>query len=212
MKNYKTIIAVAALGLACTALTSKAALVTLNPNTSVDISGATGYTLGGGATLIATQVSAYTTPSGDAGTLTTYVYSGDANNPLQGLTFVYNEVLTAGDLSQIQLNGFSSTVDVANMSGNVAPKAAFTQNSGASYIKFLWNPDGLGVGAPINSTVVVATGSLTYGGIIAGVSDGTTANVPILAPVPEPSTVVAGILMLLPFGIGAVRSLRKERA
>ncbi len=32
------------------------------------------------------------------------------------------------------------------------------------------------------------------------------------APVPEASTMVAGALMLLPFGIGAIRSLRKERA
>ncbi len=31
------------------------------------------------------------------------------------------------------------------------------------------------------------------------------------APVPEASTVMAGALMLLPFGIGAIRSLRKER-
>ncbi len=31
------------------------------------------------------------------------------------------------------------------------------------------------------------------------------------APVPEASTMVAGALMLLPFGIGAIRSLRKER-
>jgi len=31
------------------------------------------------------------------------------------------------------------------------------------------------------------------------------------APIPEPSTVVAGAMMLLPFGVGAFRSLRKER-
>ena len=31
------------------------------------------------------------------------------------------------------------------------------------------------------------------------------------APVPEPTTLVAGALLLLPFGVGAIRSLRKER-
>ena len=36
-------------------------------------------------------------------------------------------------------------------------------------------------------------------------------SIPVPAPVPEASTVMAGALMLLPFGIGAVRSLRKER-
>jgi len=35
-------------------------------------------------------------------------------------------------------------------------------------------------------------------------------SVPV--PVPEVSTVMAGALMLLPFGVGAIRSLRKERA
>jgi hypothetical protein len=34
---------------------------------------------------------------------------------------------------------------------------------------------------------------------------------PIPVPVPEASTIAAGALMLLPFGIGAVRSLRRER-
>jgi hypothetical protein len=35
---------------------------------------------------------------------------------------------------------------------------------------------------------------------------------PTPAPVPEASTMLAGALMLLPFGVGAIRSLRKERA
>jgi hypothetical protein len=35
--------------------------------------------------------------------------------------------------------------------------------------------------------------------------------IPVPAPVPEASTVMAGALMLLPLGIGAVRALRKER-
>jgi hypothetical protein len=33
----------------------------------------------------------------------------------------------------------------------------------------------------------------------------------ISAAVPEPTTVIAGALMLLPFGIGVIRSLRKDR-
>jgi hypothetical protein len=32
-----------------------------------------------------------------------------------------------------------------------------------------------------------------------------------LAPIPEPTTIAAGALMLLPLGIGAMRSLRKDR-
>ena len=44
-----------------------------------------------------------------------------------------------------------------------------------------------------------------------GDNPGTVGATPIPVPVPEASTVVAGALMLLPFGIGAIRSLRKER-
>jgi hypothetical protein len=36
-------------------------------------------------------------------------------------------------------------------------------------------------------------------------------NAPTPAPVPEASTIIAGLLMLLPLGIGTVRALRKER-
>lgn len=44
-----------------------------------------------------------------------------------------------------------------------------------------------------------------------GDSQGNGEPILIPAPVPEASTVMAGALMLLPFGIGAIRSLRKER-
>jgi hypothetical protein len=39
----------------------------------------------------------------------------------------------------------------------------------------------------------------------------TVDGVPGTAPVPEASTVVAGALMLLPLGVGAIRALRKEK-
>jgi hypothetical protein len=41
--------------------------------------------------------------------------------------------------------------------------------------------------------------------------DSGTANGLIAVPVPEASTVMAGALMLLPLGIGAVRAIRKDR-
>jgi choice-of-anchor C domain-containing protein len=49
-------------------------------------------------------------------------------------------------------------------------------------------------------------GVTPYGAVIGGVS---LTAVP--QAIPEPTTIVAGALMLLPFGIGAFRSLRKER-
>ncbi|HUZ07346.1 MAG TPA: hypothetical protein VMV89_07640, partial [Candidatus Paceibacterota bacterium] len=54
------------------------------------------------------------------------------------------------------------------------------------------------------------TGSINDGSAPAPWSDNGGGS-PIPVPVPEASTVMAGALMLLPFGIGAIRSLRKER-
>jgi hypothetical protein len=55
------------------------------------------------------------------------------------------------------------------------------------------------------------SGSLLDGAAPSPWSDN-SGGTPIPVPVPEASTVMAGALMLLPFGIGAIRSLRKERA
>jgi hypothetical protein len=85
-------------------------------------------------------------------------------------------------------------------------------------------PNGLtlGIAAPLTDTVSFTS---AYGPTFGGASgnDGAPSvswssaspngtPVPVPAPVPEASTVMAGALMLLPFGIGAIRSLRKERA
>jgi hypothetical protein len=48
-----------------------------------------------------------------------------------------------------------------------------------------------------------------FGGYLVPSTDGTLTV--SLAPVPEPTTMVAGALLLLPLGVGAIRSLRKER-
>jgi hypothetical protein len=203
MKNYKTIIAVVALGLACSAVTSNASLVTLNSGDANINIGSTSYTPSG--TLIAQLVSSYSTPTGDVGTFETQIYQNDPNNSLNGLTFVYTENLTAGFVGSMTVNGFDGTVLAGNVSGAAAQKVSYT----AGHLRFDWDQE---APAPVTSVFVVDTSSTWYGGNIGSVQDGATANPPILAPVPEPSTVVAGILMLLPFGIGAVRSLRKERA
>jgi len=209
MKNYKTIIAAVALGIACSAVTSKADLVAINPGQNLPINDPTStYTVGEGATLVGSMTSPYTVGSGvntDIGTLVTQVYSGDANNPLKGLTFVYTESVTQGDFKGIVVDGFTGLVDVDNISGH-ADQVSYSPFGG---ITFTWADYAL---AGTTGSVVVDTSAIWFAPNAGGVIDNTTANPPILAPVPEPSTVVAGILMLLPFGIGAVRSLRKERA
>jgi hypothetical protein len=208
MKNYKTIIAAVALGLVCSAAASKATLI--SPGQTKDITGV-GYTLGEGAVQIAQLVSPYVSfpVAQDTGTFTTTVYSGDSSNPLGGLTFVYTETLTQGDINGITVDGFGGAqVGVANLTGTAADAGNVVYGPTGN-INFAWALDAT-VGDVLS--FVVDTSAPYYGGNFANVQDNFPAAAADLAPVPEPSTVVAGILMLLPFGISAVRSLRKERA
>jgi hypothetical protein len=59
--------------------------------------------------------------------------------------------------------------------------------------------------------LVVNTAWTTYETQAGSVIDGHSANVSILAPVPEPTTMVAGALLLLPFGASTIRILRRNR-
>jgi hypothetical protein len=204
MKNYKTIIATVVLGLACSAFTGKAALVALTSGQqNVDNSGSS-YTVGG--TAIATLVTPYNAgPGVDIGTITTTVFQGDPSG-YGGLTFLYTLSVTTGDFNSLTVNGYSSPVGVAIVSGTTVGATASFING---FLRFNWAS---AAAAPSTISIAVATSIPFYGPSVGSVQDGVTANGPILAPVPEPSTVLAGVLMLLPFGIGAVRSLRKERA
>jgi hypothetical protein len=65
---------------------------------------------------------------------------------------------------------------------------------------------------PINGTGSLIDGGSGPWGDNPGAPEGSSPiPVPSPASVPEASTVMAGALMLLPFGIGAIRSLRRER-
>jgi hypothetical protein len=222
MKNYKTIIAAVALGIACSAVTSKATLAAISPGQTIYI-GAGGPptpfpvqtpivdTVGG--TLVATSTSPYDWAAqngpDDTGILTTYVYNDPTDT--KGYTFLYQDQVTGGDVNAITVNGFTKpVVGVATGSGSSADVGQVVYGS-FGQITFQWDQDAV-AGPGTFLDVVVASSSFNYGSSVAGISDSTFGNTPDLAPVPEPSTVVAGILMLLPFGIGAVRSLRKERA
>jgi hypothetical protein len=209
MKNNKKLMAVVAAGLACSASSSIAALTPISPGGSGTLTGT--YTLGGGASVVGTLVSAYDVGTGageDKGTLTSTVYTGDGNNPLGGLTFVYTITSTIGDVTGLTVDGFGLPVQVANLVSTLALATGVTYGNFGN-INFAWpNAEN----APTTLSVVVDTSSRSFGINPANIQDATAANVFDLAPVPEPTTILAGALMLLPLGIGAVRSLRKERA
>jgi len=212
MKNYKTIIAAVVAGVALTAVTSQATITVIGqPN--AEVAPAT-Y----GANILTTLVSPYVSPvnSGFSGTFTSWVIKAGADpiataNGFLGLTFVFQASSIGGVIESISVNGFLGNIGATYVPVNAVHPVAGSgvTQSAAGVVKVTWPaPDGYnGAG----DYVYIYTSATGYTTAFDSVQDGSSATPLGLAPVPEPSTVVAGALMLLPFGIGAIRSLRKDR-
>ena len=210
MNIYKTIIATVAAGSVCTALTSNAALSgPLTPG-APGVAPVTAVSPLGGV-LQGSLFSTYSFGGGiDTGTILTQAFSGVSQNTLGGLTFQYTITVLTGDLSSVALNVFNvPSVLVGTLSGgDQATSANFTLGN---VVNFTWNTDTVPTTSPV--TVLVGTGINQFqSGVVTLEDNFPDGSAGILVPVPEPTTVLAGALMLLPLGIGAVRSLRKERA
>jgi hypothetical protein len=210
MKNYKTILAAAAVGLGLSAATSQASL---NINS--------GGTLGSLSQITSTTQS-YSDVVGGldlAGTLTSTVYSGANALTLGGDTFVYSLAESGAPgvndvVDSLSLTGFAGTTYsvyyITPTGAQISPAGTYTVSS-SGVITLLFNQN-LTAGQGF-SQIVLYDSSPTYAPNLAAVLDTLSANTADLAPapVPEASTVMAGALMLLPLGIGAVRAIRKER-
>jgi len=210
MKNYKTILAAAAVGLGLSAATSQASL---NINS--------GGTLGSLSQITSTTQS-YSDVVGSldlAGTLTSTVYSGVNGLTLGGDTFVYSLAESGAPgvndvVDSLSLTGFAGTTYsvyyITPTGSQISPAGTYTVSS-SGVITLLFNQN-LTAGQGF-SQIVLYDSSPTYAPNLAAVLDTLSANTADLAPapVPEASTVMAGALMLLPLGIGAVRAIRKER-
>jgi len=210
MKNYKTIIAAVVAGVALTAVTSQATITVIaQPN--AEVAPAT-Y----GANILATLVSPYAGVAPFSGTFTSWVIAAGADpiataNGFTGLTFVFQASSTAGVIESISVNGVFGNIGATYVPVNAVHPIAGTgvTQSAAGVVKVNWPaPDGYnGAG----DYVYIYTQARGFTTVFESVQDGSSDTPKGLAPVPEPSTVVAGALMLLPFGIGAIRSLRKDR-
>lgn len=212
MKNYNKVIAAVVAGIVCSAVTSQAALSTITPGNGVVGTGTSVLGIGDGGGSIYDFLSSNYSYNGNQGTITTTVYSNDSNNPLLGLTFVYALTVTAGDITTVALNDFGSVASVAvgyGASSGLIPALENFSTSGV--VNFSW----LNNVTSANGVQYLVVGTSINADSVGGVEFVDGGNfptlTPILVPVPEPATVVAGALLLLPLGIGAVRSLRKER-
>ena len=169
-----------------------------------------------GGSVVATLSSSFAAvpaPSRFTGVLTTTIYQNDPNNSLGGLTFLYvlqNDAGGPDDIHRITINGWGNALVMVDneLNGGIAASAATRAN--ANTIGFQWENARLMPG--YSSAFIVQTGYHTYDRTLASIIDGGTATAWTFAPVPIPeaSTIVAGALLLLPFGVRTIRVLRKK--
>ena len=211
MKRIKLIIGLATT-LCCLASTSQAALMFPGGFTSPGTVG-----LDGGAVVIAPAL-----PSGFVGVpganfsgvlTSTVLLEGLGFNPLGGYTFVYHLANAGGSTHAL------GTLTINNWAG-AAPGPVLPENTGAGTAATSadWNGDVIGFdwqGAGILpgsfGEVVIRTSLKSWSFTTASVIDGDTASGIATYAVPEPTTVLAGALLLLPFGASTIRFLRKSR-
>lgn len=214
MKTYSKIMVVAA-GFACAALTSQAALTTEGTGGSVAETAPTSLP----SADILTSLSAGFNNGGYTGSLDSWVIKAGDDSVATGLgftgyTFVFQVTPTGGNkVGSITLNGFTAgtTLGFGYLATSTAADPNNWSQDPTGFIKVNWTPDPPGY-TTTGDFLYIYTDLLTVGQVVDSVQDGLSATPAGLSPIPEPTTVLAGALMLLPLGIGAVRSLRKDRS
>jgi hypothetical protein len=211
MKNYKTVIGAAVAGLTLAAVSSQAQL---------NLTG--GTIVGQLLNQQLTGISPGSNVNANNGSVSTWVIAGAAADPT-GLIFVYQDVNNGlGPIDNAEFTGFPGP-DVLSASSNLftlglafgaAPSLSGNFPTPSVFGGTVTFENGnMAVGATSDFLAVLTTDQL-FTGNFGQIQDGFSAQGNILAPaapVPEANTMVAGALMLLPLGIGAVRALRKER-
>lgn len=214
MKKYTMIAAAAVAGLTLSAGSSYGQLV---QNNNVNNTPTQTTSVYAGPTLQTQNPSFNNGPQ--QGNLQSEVIASGAITPnaggsaYNGLIFGFqvSEAANSGDfIDTLSLSGFnlgSVWIETTGL-GSAGDPTTYNLFHGVLTVDF--NPDGVLQGTS-SAWIYVFTTANFFGVNNASVTDGVSANTTDLAPVPEANTIVAGALMLLPLGIGAVRAIRKER-
>jgi len=222
MKYIKSI-AVAA-GLACAAVTSQAGIV-LNfgntPNSAIQFTGGGNFDFAGGSPLVAGADSfSITGGSGSSyantstgligsisGTYNIFNISGNTasvsgsgvltihdglGHDLSG-SISWSTIGQSGTGNNLNINGIINLSSISYSGVNTDLKALSNVSAGIAVVSFTF--------IPAETLTQLAAGGLTssFSGSISSTS-----------PVPEPTTVIAGALLLLPFGLSTLRIIRKK--
>jgi len=202
--------AMAAAGLTLSAATSQAQMV---QNNDVNVTPSAIYS-GSAGTVSFSQLANFNTPP-QTGTILSDVFNPGSGltdpTGYTGITFAYQVSETGNDfVDTMSLGGFGSLSSVYVEYANSGFSAPTTVNFFNGILTIDFNPNAVLTGSK-SDLIYVFTTANSYNVNVATADDGVSANTQDLAPVPEASTVMAGALMLLPLGIGAVRAIRKER-
>jgi hypothetical protein len=206
MKSYQLKIGTATLAIMFAQLAAQASLTTLTPNSYGSVGTTSDSTVLGSASLTSPFSNGQ-----EAGSLSTWVLTGDAANPYgsQDLTFVYQVNETGSDyIGALVLDGFggSASVKVGYAGSGTAPLfASLLGSSGTLNLNFVFT------GFQNSANLYVYTSATASTASIANVEGGYTASASIRSPlavVPEPTTMVGGALM---FCMGMLVILRNGK-
>jgi hypothetical protein len=224
MKHIKTFTVLAAVA-CCLASTSQATLLPPGSTTPVNTQSS--------GPAPSTSLVANFSDGGLVGTVTSWVVPNDPANPFDtthligDLTFYYQVAMSSSASAaseRFTASGFAGmSLDVqtfngtpwgnGSLAGGVAPTDATRSGNpdGGNVVGFDYSGNNEVAAGNNTEILVVNTAWTTYETQAGSVIDGHSANVSILAPVPEPTTMVAGALLLLPFGASTLRILRRKQ-
>ena len=207
MKRLKTVTAVAA-AVCCFTATTQATFLAPNLTVFGDLQAAAG------GVVLDSLLSAYSDP-GLIGTVLSEVRAGDAANTLGGLSFYYYIDNTGGSVvSRLTTTGFGGVgiVDSKQVANGGTAPLFVTRDAGLG--------DGIGFnfvtpftvpGPGISQLLIIHTAWTTWTKADASIIDsGRSDNLTVLAAVPEPTTFIAGALLLVPFALSTVRFMRNR--
>jgi hypothetical protein len=210
MKNHGTKLALSAAGMVLAAVSANAQLVN---------EGAVSETTPSGTPLSVTYVSGAS--STFTGTFNSWVIAAGSDSVATslgytGLTFVFQVNPTGPSVVEsISLNGFvatsTSALGIGYLSGSANPISESYLSSAQGGISGGTVKVNFNAFSGTGDYVYIYTNDKSYGELFDSVQDGSSATPLGYAPIPEPTTVLAGALMLLPLGVGAFRAIRKDR-
>ncbi len=196
MKRINTVIGVAA-AVCCLAITSQATLLLPFTSTAFGGTAPTGILPGisGGPATTLTADYSVDLSSG------IYTYAYRVNNPGTDTTSPIKFSVTFNAI----LNGTSV----------IATSAGGTVNTGSS-VNWSFAPVAPGFSSGVMSFTSLLAPTFGNAGALDSIppspwSSGIPGGVPVAVPVPEPTTVIAGALLLLPFGASTLRFIRRSR-